>query len=175
MWQFGGETNKIRSNKVAGQVCDQDYCYVDFPAIIKAAGLNGYKKGTVDNGTQTVNGNTPVTHTETTTKETTYTVKRGDTLSGIAAKFGTTYQKLAEINGISNPNFISVGQVLKINTTKTTAQTTSNSGKQYYYVKRGDTLSHIARKYGTTVARLVALNGIRNANKIYVGQSIRVK
>ena len=45
IWQFGGETNLIRSNKINGQTCDQDYCYVDFPAKIKAAGLNGYAKG----------------------------------------------------------------------------------------------------------------------------------
>ena len=44
MWQFGGETNLIRSNKINGQTCDQDYCYVDYPAKIKAAGLNGYGK-----------------------------------------------------------------------------------------------------------------------------------
>lgn len=45
MWQFGGETNHIRSNKINGQTCDQDYCYVDYPVKIKAAGLNGYAKG----------------------------------------------------------------------------------------------------------------------------------
>ena len=45
MWQFGGETNLIRSNKINGQTCDQDYCYVDYPAKIKSAGLNGYSKG----------------------------------------------------------------------------------------------------------------------------------
>lgn len=44
MWQFGGETNLIRSNKINGQTCDQDYCYVDYPVKIKAAGLNGYSK-----------------------------------------------------------------------------------------------------------------------------------
>lgn len=44
----------------------------------------------------------------------TYTVQSGDTLSGIASKYGTTYQKLAQINGISNPNLIYPGQVLKI-------------------------------------------------------------
>ena len=44
VWQFGGETNLIRSNTINGQVCDQNYCYVDYPVKIKAAGLNGYDK-----------------------------------------------------------------------------------------------------------------------------------
>ncbi len=48
------------------------------------------------------------------TSETVYTVVRGDTLSGIAAKYGTTYQKLAQYNGITNPNIISVGQKIRI-------------------------------------------------------------
>lgn len=42
MWQFGGETNLIRTNKVAGAVCDQDYCYFDYPEIIKKRKVNGY-------------------------------------------------------------------------------------------------------------------------------------
>ena len=44
IWQFGGETNKIRTNKVAGVTCDQNYCYVDYPSAIKDLGLNGYGK-----------------------------------------------------------------------------------------------------------------------------------
>ena len=44
MWQFGGETNKIRSNKIAGVTCDQDYAYKDYPYIIRNAGLNGFKR-----------------------------------------------------------------------------------------------------------------------------------
>lgn len=43
-----------------------------------------------------------------------YTVKSGDTLSGIAAKYGTTYTKLARMNGISNPNKIYVGQKIRV-------------------------------------------------------------
>ena len=44
MWQFGGETNLIRTNKVGGVTCDQDYAYKDYPTIIKNAGLNGFGK-----------------------------------------------------------------------------------------------------------------------------------
>ncbi len=44
MWQFGGETNYIRSNKIAGVVCDQNYMLVDYPSMIKAAGRNGFTK-----------------------------------------------------------------------------------------------------------------------------------
>ena len=64
---------------------------------------------------------TTTTPTMTTTSgETIYTVKSGDTLSSIAAKYGTTYQALAKYNNISNPNRISIGQKIKIpsNTTK---------------------------------------------------------
>lgn len=48
MWQYGGETNLIRSNKVAGVVCDQDYALMDYPAIIKKAGLNGFGSGAAE-------------------------------------------------------------------------------------------------------------------------------
>lgn len=44
MWQFGGETNVIRSNKVAGQVCDQNYMLIDYPTEMKKAGRNGFTK-----------------------------------------------------------------------------------------------------------------------------------
>lgn len=42
MWQFGGETNELRSVYVAGAVCDQNYLYVDFETVAKTGGLNGF-------------------------------------------------------------------------------------------------------------------------------------
>lgn len=104
------------------------------------------------------------------TSATTYTVQSGDTLSGIAAKFGTTYQKIAADNGIANPNLIYAGQVLMINGGGSGA----SGGAQYYTVQSGDTLSGIAARYGTTYQALAALNGISNPNLIYAGQRIRV-
>ena len=58
-------------------------------------------------------------------------------------------------------------------TTKPSASTAKKTVT--YTVKRGDTLSGIARRYKTTVAKLVKNNGIKNANLIYVGQKIKIK
>ena len=44
MWQFGGETNYLRSNQIAGMTVDQNYAFKDFPSLIKEKGLNGYTK-----------------------------------------------------------------------------------------------------------------------------------
>ena len=100
----------------------------------------------------------------TSNNSTSYTVQAGDTLSGIASKFGTTYQELARINNISNPNLIYVGQVIKIN------GVSSNT----YTVQKGDTLSQIAQKYNTTVSELASKNGIADINKIYIGQVLTI-
>lgn len=107
----------------------------------------------------------------------TYTVQSGDTLSGIASKFGTTYQKIAADNGISDPNKIFAGQVLKISSGSSSGASSSSSGstKKYYTIRTGDTLSEIAKANGTTVKQLQSWNGIKNANLIYAGQKIRVK
>lgn len=101
----------------------------------------------------------------------TYTVKPGDTLSAIAAKFATSYRQLATLNKISDPNKIYPGQVLRLSATAEQpkpAQTT-------YTVKAGDTLSGIAAKYGTTYQRLAEINGISNPNLIFAGQVLKIR
>ena len=98
----------------------------------------------------------------------TYTVQSGDTLSSIAAKFGTNYQALASLNGISNPNLIYVGQVLRVN------GSASNSSV-YYTVRAGDNLSAIASRYGTSYQSIASLNGLANPNLIYAGQTLKIK
>lgn len=98
----------------------------------------------------------------------TYTVQSGDTLSSIAAKFGTNYQTLASLNGISNPNLIYVGQALRVNGS-------ANAGSVYYTVRAGDNLSAIASRYGTSYQSIAALNGLANPNLIYAGQTLKIK
>ena len=108
---------------------------------------------------------------------TTYTVQSGDTLSGIAQKFGVTVQELCDWNNISNPNYIYVGEVLRVsgNTGSTSSTSTSTSSNaQTYTVQSGDTLSGIAAKFGVTVQDLCNWNNISDPNKIYVGEVLRV-
>jgi LysM repeat protein len=99
-----------------------------------------------------------------------YTVQPGDTLTRIAARFGTTVEALAEANHLVNPNLIYVGQVLLI---PASTASPSPSGR-VHAVQPGETLYRIALRYGTTVERLMALNGLRNPHRIFVGQLLRI-
>jgi LysM repeat protein len=100
---------------------------------------------------------------------TTYVVQYGDTLKKIAARYGTTWQILWQLNPqITNPNFIYPGQVITL---------PGGSGQvQYYTVQQGDTLRKIAGYFNTTSQVLLSLNPtITNPNLIYPGQVIRVR
>ena len=102
-----------------------------------------------------------------------YTVKRGDALYKIAAKYDCSIADLVKWNNLKNPNLIYVGQQLIVGWTNTPMP--PEPEKVYYTVQRGDNLSKIAAKYGTTVSQLVAWNNIKDPNLIYPGQVLRVK
>lgn len=93
--------------------------------------------------------------------ETTHVVQRGETLSSIAAKYGTTYQMLATLNDLNNPDFIYIGQVLKVSETAI---------DRTYVVQHGENLSMIANKLGTTYQALAQKNRLTNPNLIYPEQ-----
>ncbi|EHZ0459646.1 LysM peptidoglycan-binding domain-containing protein [Enterococcus faecalis] len=95
--------------------------------------------------------------------EATHVVQYGETLSSIAYQYGTDYQTLAALNGLTNPNLIYPGQVLKVN---------RSAVSNVYTVQYGDNLSSIAAKLGTTYQALAALNGLANPNLIYPGQTL---
>jgi LysM repeat protein len=102
----------------------------------------------------------------------THVVQRGETLSGIAARYGTTVQAIMSANGLSNPNFVWVGQRLAIPGGGGGGY--SGGGGAVHVVQRGETLYSIARRYGTTTAALVSANGLRNPNHIYAGQRLTI-
>ena len=149
MWQFGGETNEIRSNRVAGVVCDQNYALKDYPKIIKEKGLNGYNKNITVK--PTVNPSKSVTEIANEVIDGKW--GNGEDRKTKLTKDGYDYKSVqAEVN-----------KLLK------------TKKEVIYTVKKGDTLTYIANKFGTSVDALVKKNGIKNKNLIYVGQKLKIK
>jgi LysM repeat protein len=103
-----------------------------------------------------------------------YTVRAGDTLSAIAARYGTTASALARANGLGNASLIYVGQRLTVSGAGGASGGSSAGAGQTYVVRAGDTLGSIASRYGTTVAAIARANGISNPSYIYPGQRLRI-
>lgn len=115
-----------------------------------------------------------------------YVVVRGDTMFKIARKLGTTVSFLAKWNpDIRNINLIFPGQRIIYYVEKEvwvdgdgnvvdnkTKSSDTPTGERVYVVQRGDNLSKIARKVGTTLKRLLELNPLKNPNLIFPGQKI---
>lgn len=106
-----------------------------------------------------------------------YIVARGDTLKGLATRFGTTVAALLKANPeITNQNVIYEGQHLKVYVGSTPPPPPPPPpSSQVYYVKKGDTLRSIASRLSTTVEDILKANPqIKNPNLIYVGQAITI-
>lgn len=108
------------------------------------------------------------------------TVGRGDSLSVIAALHGMSTSELMQLNGLTNPNHIWIGQQLRVRggsgavaTTDTSTAPVASDGT-VHVVQRGDTLSRIAQRYGLSLQQIMALNSISNPNHVYVGQRLLV-
>ncbi|MEZ4770776.1 MAG: LysM peptidoglycan-binding domain-containing protein [Caldilineales bacterium] len=101
-------------------------------------------------------------------------VQRGENLSMIAQRYGVSPAALAQANGISNPNLIYTGQRLVI--PGAGGGNSSGGGGAasggIHIVQRGENLSSIAQRYGTSTAALARANSISNPNHIYVGQRL---
>ena len=128
-----------------------------------------------------------------------YTIKEGDSLSVIAKKFNIKIDKLKELNSFDKNNTVRIGQKLKlpanaklnrdieaqlnkryidklakkVNKTKKVEPTKTN--KEFYVVKKGDTLSLIAKKSGLSITKLREYNRLARSSKIKVGDTLYLK
>ncbi len=104
----------------------------------------------------------------------TYVVKRGDTISQLALRFGSSPGDIKELNGLSNPHRIETGQTLRI------PSRNGNGGQQEqgrwitYVVRKGDSLWEIAKAFGVLMEKLIQWNNISSPAKLRVGDEIRI-
>ena len=96
--------------------------------------------------------------------ETIHIVRKNETLSAIAQKYGVSANAIQSFNGISNPNLLFVGKKLKI--------PSGSSPEIPYMVKKGDSLGSIASRFGVSLSALSSRNGITSPNLIRIGQKI---
>ena len=115
--------------------------------------------------------------TTTTAVPATHTVQAGENLYRIGLKYGISWVKLAEYNGLTNANMIKVGQVLKLSPDGSTGNPTvtpSPNTETTYTVKAGDNLYRIGLAYGISWVQIAEANGIVNPNQIKAGDVLKI-
>jgi membrane-bound lytic murein transglycosylase D len=108
-----------------------------------------------------------------------HTVRRGETLGHIAQRYGTTVSALRAANGGVDPRRLQAGQQLRLPGTASASaparvQQASSASARIHQVRRGDTLSGIAQRYGVTVRQLQAWNAMGRQTRIVPGQRLRL-
>ena len=111
------------------------------------------------------------------TPDVAYVVERGDSLSVIARRFNTTVGRLVALNQLRSRNRIQIGQRLLLPqdnavADQTLAELAAQDGQ--YTVRRGDTISVIASRFGVSEQQVLSLNGIADRNRIYPGQNLQL-
>ncbi|MEK4946439.1 LysM peptidoglycan-binding domain-containing protein [Carnobacterium sp. FSL W8-0810] len=157
-------------------------------AIINAYNLTQYDTKSSGGSTTTPESNDNSSTTPSTgntgntgssnTGETSYTVKSGDTLTGIGSKYGVSVSNLKSWNNLKSDT-IYVNQTLTIkggstSGGSTTTPSTGNTSSTSYTVKSGDTLTGIGSKYGVSVSNLKSWNNLKS-DTIYVNQTLTIK
>ncbi len=104
-------------------------------------------------------------------------VQRGQTLSGIASRYGTSVRAIMNMNGLRSKNYLKVGWRLKIPTRGGTAAVAAayskKGGLTTYRVRKGDSLWKIAKRFATTTGAIQSVNGL-NTTRLQVGQTLKV-
>jgi membrane-bound lytic murein transglycosylase D len=98
-----------------------------------------------------------------------YRVQRGDNLAAIARRYGVGTRELASANRLRNPDRLMPGQTLEI-----PGGHASASRPSVYTVRRGDTLSRIAQRFGVSQRELASINGLSSRHLIRAGQQLRL-
>jgi LysM repeat protein len=98
----------------------------------------------------------------------TVTVRSGETLTDIAYRSGVSVGTLIRLNNMTNGNYLRAGSQIQVPGPSVSA------GKGRHRVKKGETLSRIASQYKVSSRDMMAINGLRNANHVEVGQNLKL-
>lgn len=172
--EFGLPVHPIGDGTVGGG--DEWSDFIDEAFASRAEALSVWRFGVADDAVWQLLRDSPP-------RTLTYAVQSGDTLSGLATEWGTTVDAIVETNGISNPNFLFIGQELRIpgagggltvgnpagGTSSTAAPAPVALPTERYTVQPGDSLWSIAIAFDTTVDALALANGIGNQGLIRIG------
>jgi LysM repeat protein len=108
-----------------------------------------------------------------------YTVKPGETLSELAERYGTSVPRLMELNNLRGPQDLWAGSRIQVPITRTTTAAAPkpavNKIATQHKVQSGETLSVIADRYGVSMQKLIALNGISDPNQVDVGRTLKLR
>lgn len=121
------------------------------------------------------------TSTSSTAKTTKVTVKDGETLSEIADRYGMSVNELVRLNDLSNADHVETGSTLRVKASAVASSGAADGPSSYrkgaseHVVQPGQNLSSIAEGYGVPMSRLVAINGLQDANHVEVGMRLRLK
>ena len=119
--------------------------------------------------------------TSSTAKTTKVTVKDGETLSEIADRHGMSVNELVRLNDLSNADHVETGSTLRVKASAVASSGAADGPSSYrkgaseHVVQPGQNLSSIAEGYGVPMSRLVAINGLQDANHVEVGMRLRLK
>jgi LysM repeat protein len=105
----------------------------------------------------------------------THVMQSGETISHLAVKYNTTTKKILELNPGINPNKVRIGQKIRVQPGGGSKQSAPKQQPLYHTMQSGETISHLAVKYGTTTKKIQALNPSLNPAKPRIGQKVRVK
>lgn len=119
--------------------------------------------------------------TSSNTKTTKVTVKDGETLSEIADRHGMSVNELVRLNDLSNADHVETGSTLRVKASAVASSRSADGPSSYrkgaseHVVQPGQNLSTIAEGYGVPMSRLVAINGLQDADHVEVGMLLRLK
>ena len=165
--EFGLPVHPIGDGTVAGGAEWSDF--IDEAFASRAEALSVWRFGVADDALwRQLRDNPP--------RPLTYTVQSGDTLSALADEWGTTVDAIAEANGITNVNYLFIGQELRLPGNRSwltsAAPTAAPLAARRYTVQPGDSLWSIAFAFDTTVDELATLNEISNRRLIRIGDTL---